>query len=57
MTKPMANKTEYLIQPADVFPVACAATQNKVVNTATKVACGWAGSVIKKVFQALGQEQ
>ena len=23
MTKPMAIKTEYLIQPADVFPVAC----------------------------------
>ena len=23
MTKPMAIKTEYLLQPAEVFPVAC----------------------------------
>ena len=30
---------------------------NKAVYTATEVACGWAGAVIKKAFQAIGQEQ
>ena len=30
---------------------------NKAVYTATEVACGWAGAVIKKAIQAIGQEQ
>ena len=30
---------------------------NKAVYTATEVACGWAGAVIKKVNQAFGQKQ
>ena len=30
---------------------------NKAVYTATEVACGWAGAVIKKAIQVIGQEQ
>ena len=30
---------------------------NKAIYTATEVACGWAGAVIKKVIKVIGQEQ
>ena len=30
---------------------------HKAVYTATEVACGWAGAVIKNAFQAIGQGQ
>ena len=30
---------------------------NKAVYTATEVACGWAGAVMKRLTQAFGQEQ
>ena len=32
-------------------------SENKAVYTATEVACGWAGAVIKKAIEAIGQEQ
>ena len=31
--------------------------KNKVWYTASQVACGWAGAVMKKANQAFGQEQ
>ena len=38
-------------------PEVVAKKENKAVYTATEVACGWAGAVIKKVIQVIGQEQ
>ena len=31
--------------------------KNKAVYTATEVACGWAGALIKKAIQAFGQKR
>ena len=35
----------------------CGFPHNKAGYTATEVACGWAGAVIKMVNKAFGQEQ